>query len=253
MYNLVKSEWYKLRKNPSFRILTMIIVAMSIFWPFFWYFDNLLDGDPPMTGIESFLGALEGNAYIMRVSLCILAGFFISNDFSTGVMKSMASSGHSRKTIFTAKLTVYACGMMIVSLLFPVFNVVLSTLLSGFGELDQGAVIEFVFRSLALTLLYSAAFASIAALFAVILTDSGKTITVTLIFFLVVDSLSAIIGSYHSVIGTVYGYTVFKLLGDIGRIAPGKSELWRLIIVPILTFVGCGLLGNRVFSRKEIK
>ncbi len=100
MYNLIKSEWYKLRKDRSFRI------ALSIFWPLYWHFDNLLDGDPLYTGLESFQRAISGNTFIIKVSLCILAGFFISSEYSSGVMKNMATSGNSRMKSFTAKLCV---------------------------------------------------------------------------------------------------------------------------------------------------
>ncbi|MBW5466979.1 ABC transporter permease subunit [Brevibacillus formosus] len=253
MYNLIKSEWYKLRKDRSFRTLAMIIVALSIFWPLYWHFDNLLDGDPLFTGLESFQRAISGNTFIIKVSLCILAGFFISSEYSTGVMKNMATSGNSRMKIFTAKLCVYSWGVILLSLLFPVFNMVISTLLSGFGAMDDQSAALLVLRTMLGTILYSASFASVAALFAIIFTNSGKTISASIIFFLTIDVIFTNIGEFIPVFETVYENSVFSLVEDIGGISPSNTELWRLTVAPILTFVGCGLAGCWVYRKKEIK
>ncbi|GEC87768.1 ABC transporter permease [Brevibacillus brevis] len=253
MYNLIKSEWYKLRKDRSFRTLAMIMVELSIFWPLYWHFDNRLDGDPLFTGLESFQRALSGNTLIIKVSLCILAGFFISSEYSTGVMKNMATSGNSRMKIFTAKLCVYSWGVILLSLLFPVFNMVISTILSGFGAIDNQSAALLVLRSMLFTILFSASFASVAALFAITFTTSGKTISTSIIFFLSIDVIFTSIGEYLPIFETAYEYSVFTLVGDIGSTSPSNTELWRLTVVPILTFFGCGLAGCWVYKRKEIK
>ncbi|HZG79772.1 MAG TPA: ABC transporter permease [Brevibacillus sp.] len=253
MYNLIKSEWYKLRKDRSFRVLVMIMAAVSIFWPVYWHFDNLMDGDPPFTGIESFLRAIEGNTLILKVILPILAGFFISNEYAIGVMKNLASSGQSRIVIFTAKLLVYAWGAILLSLLFPFFNLVISTILFGLGEMDHRSAVALVCRLTLFTMLYSASFASIAAWFAITLTNSGKTIATCILFFLTIDVILANMSEYIPLLGTAYEYSAFRLAGDMGSIAPSHTELWRLTLVPILTFVGCGLAGSWVYRKKEIK
>ncbi|HZG17174.1 MAG TPA: ABC transporter permease [Candidatus Bathyarchaeia archaeon] len=253
MYNLIKSEWYKLRKDRSFRTLAMMIVALSIFWPLYWHFDNLLDGDPLFTGFESFQRAIAGNTLIFKVSLCILAGFFISSEYSTGVMKNIASSGNSRIEIFTAKLCVYAWGAILLSLLFPLLNMGISTILSGFGEMDNQSAALLVLRSTLFTMLYAASFASIAALFAITFTNNGKSIATSIIFLLAIDVVFTNISENIPIFETAYENSVFSLVGDIGSISPSSTELWRLTLVPILTFAVCGLAGCWIYKRKEIK
>ena len=252
MYNLVKHEWFKLRRDRSFRTLVIVIGALSIVWPLYWHFDNLLDGEPLFTGFESFLRAISANILILKVSLCILSGFFISSEYSTGVMKNLASSGHSRIEMYTAKLFVYAWGAILLSLLFPVLNMVISTLLSGFGTMDDQQASLLVVRSTLFTMLYSASFAAVAALFAITFTNSGMTISTSIIFFLSIDVICTSIGEYVPGFELAYENSVFSLVGDIGSISP-NTELWRLTVVPILTFAACGLAGCWVYRRKEIK
>lgn len=252
MNNLIQSEWYKLRKDRSFRALILIISASALFWSIFQYIDRRMEGEPPATGIEMWMSALMGN-YIMIVGLCVLAGFFICSEYTTGVMKSIASSGKRRGSIIAAKLLVYALGAAILGLLFPVINFVVATMMAGVGELPDEAISLYLIRTFAFLILYAAAFASIAALIATITAEGGKTIAITMVFFLFIDILFAVAGQYISFIETIYGYTVFKLLYDIGTVSPDGSLLLRMIIIPMITFVCFGILSAWVYRRKEIK
>ncbi|MDR0269319.1 hypothetical protein [Paenibacillus sp.] len=111
----------------------------------------------------------------------------------------------------------------------------------------------FIPRALGLTLLYTAGYAAIGALFTAILTDSGKTIGFSMIFFIMIDMALAGIGSKIAFIDTLYDYSIFKLVGDIGKPIMDSGDLPALLIVPLLTFAISGMLGILVYRRKEIK
>ncbi|MDQ0899020.1 ABC transporter permease [Paenibacillus sp. V4I7] len=253
MNNLIQSEWYKLRMDPSFRTLILIIVSLSLFWPLFQYFDHIADGETQATGIEMFMDAISGNPNIFKIALCVLAGFFISSEYSTGVMKSIASSGNRRGRIFTAKLLVFSLGTVILALIFPVINMTVSTLFSGFGELPGEAGFIYVIRTIGLTILCVTALASIATLFATLMAESGKTIAITIVLFLSIDLLFGIVGQYIPFIRNLYEYTVFKQLYDVGTVAPEGGQLLRMIGVPVMTFACFGFIGAWAYRRKEIK
>jgi len=253
MNNLIRAELYKLGKDRVFRTLLLILAATAIAYPFFVYFDNISDGDPQNTGSDFLLDAIAGNGYMIKFGLSILAGFFIASEYSTGVMKSIASSGNGRGRLFTAKLTGFAIGAMAISLVFPVLCTAVASLLSGFGHLPEGASSLYILRSLFLTLLYAAGFSAIAALFATMLAESGKTIGFSIIFFLMIDSLLAGASAYVPFFNTIYHYSVFKLLGDIGKVSLDSGALPALLLVPLLTIAAAGLLGFLIYRRKEIK
>ncbi|OMF24119.1 hypothetical protein BK133_23150 [Paenibacillus sp. FSL H8-0548] len=252
MNNLIQSEWYKLCKDRSFRALILIITASGLFWSIFQYIDRRMDGESPITGIEMWTSALLGN-YIMIIGMCVLAGFFISSEYTTGVMKSIASSGNSRGRIIAAKQLVFALGSVILGLLFPLINCVVATLLSSFGELPGEATSLYFIRSFGMLILYAAAFASITTLIATLMAESGKTIAFTMVFFLFIDMFFAVAGQYIPFVETIYSYTVFKLLYDIGTVSLDGSLLFRMIVIPIITFVCFGMLNTWVYRRKEIK
>ena len=168
-------------------------------------------------------------------------------------MKSITSSGNSRGRIIAAKQLVYALGTIILGLLYPVINGVVATILAGFGELPDESMSLYFLRTLGLLVLYAAGFSSIAALIATIMSEAGKTIAFTMVFFLFIDMFFAVAGRYIPFIETIYSYTVFKLLYDIGTVSPDGSLLFRMILIPIITFVCFGILNAWVYQRKEIK
>lgn len=168
-------------------------------------------------------------------------------------MKTIASSGNTRGKLFAAKLIVFAVGAMAISLVFPIVSTVEVTLLSGFGHLPEGSTTLFIPRALGLTLLYTAGYAAIGALFTVILTDSGKTIGFSMIFFLMIDTVLASIGSKISFFSNLYDYSIFKLVSDIGKPSIDSGDWPALLLVPLLTIAVSGVLGILVFHRKEIK
>ncbi|MEO3944704.1 ABC transporter permease [Gorillibacterium sp. CAU 1737] len=253
MLNLIQVEFFKLRKNRSFWVLLFTLAAISLLYPLMYYFDRQSNGTPQFTGFEFLTTFLSSNAYVLKFGVAVLAGFFICNEYSTGVMKTIASSGHTRGRLFLAKLLVFAVGAMALALVFPIVSTIEVSLLSGFGTLPEGVSSLFLPRAFGLTLLYTAGYAAIGALFTVILTDSGKTISFLVIFFIMIDMALAGIGSKVEFVQTLYDHSIFKLVADIGKPSIESGDWPALLLVPLLTFIGCGLLGILAFRRKEIK
>lgn len=250
MSNLLKLEFYKLRKDRSFRTLSIILIVSAIGWIVLQFFGN----DPSVdSGFEVYLSAMGGNNYIAKLAPCILAGFFISSEYSMGTMKSITASGNNRTRIFLAKLFVFSIGTIIISIIFPIVTTGIGTIFFGFGDIPQAIGLSYFSQSFGLLILYAAAFASIMALFSIVLTDSGKTIGFLLIFFIVFESLFLSLSEYFSILKPVYNYSVFKLFLDISQPNLQMVEIVKLIYVPILTFIVFGIFGSLVFRRKEIK
>lgn len=253
MYNLIRVELFKLRKNRAFWVLSAILAVLSMAYPLLYYFDNMSAGKPQMTGAEFLLQFIGGNGGIIKLGVATFAGFFICNEYSSGVMKTIASSGNERWKLYTAKLCVFALGAMAISLVFPLVSTVEATLLAGFGQLPEASGVLFILRVLGLTWLYACSYAAVAALFAVILTDSGKTIGFALIFFMAVDLVLGALGAQMPFFRTIHEHSIFQLVGIVGKISLGSGEALKLVLVPLLTFAAAGLLGMLVFRRKEIK
>lgn len=75
MGNLVRTEWYKLKKDRSFRFLSWMLLAAAVLFPLL-EFDNGATGLPAVSDFyrESILGP---HANIVKLIPSILAGFFL--------------------------------------------------------------------------------------------------------------------------------------------------------------------------------
>ncbi|MFC0333862.1 ABC transporter permease [Paenibacillus sepulcri] len=261
MSHLIASEWYKLRKNGLFRIICFFMVAAAVIFPLFTYWSYPKDGGSgiTLTGIEMYVNAMMMNQFFLKISLGLLAGFFISSEYSSGVLKRTVSAGKSRGQVYVSKLMIYSLGVGLTSLLAPVLSVVIEILmseaglLSGFGQPTGISTIAYVLRTLGFTVLFAAAFASIAAFAAVILADNGKTIGFSILFFLFVDQILHSLGNYVPLFKMVYDYSLFKLFTATIEFRMDNSDLFLSIVMPAATFAVFALWGIYIFRRKEIQ
>lgn len=251
MSNLLKSELFKLRKDRIFWTLVFGLAISGGLYPILIFFDGSSFNAQAASVKEIYAYiALAGNNYIARLAPCILAGFFISSEYSIGTMKSIAASGNSRLRIYLAKLLVFSLGAVIISLVFPIFMTITGSLLSGFNEVPE---LSYIARTLGLTILYSLALASIMAVAAIIFTDNGKTIAFLFLFFILIDSILYALSQKFTLFEFIFNHSVFKLFLDITKFNVGSGELLNLLVVPIITYIIFALIGSIVFQKKEIK
>ncbi|WP_430788349.1 ABC transporter permease [Virgibacillus flavescens] len=250
MGNLLKTEWYKLRKDRTFWVLTGLLIVFSVLYPL----DRIGISDSPNENdfYRGFILAI--NSDIVSLLPAILAGFFIASEFSMGTMKSIASSGHSRVKIYFAKLTVFSIGSIIILLILPIFMMVASAGYIGFYVWPDWT---YYLRTIGLISLYGTAYASIMALFSVIFADSGKTIAFLLLFLASIDSLLDFLRAKVPFLEPMITHSIFMSHGSILTIDQignwNGDDVLTFIVVPILTSLVLGTLGSLIFRYKEIK
>ncbi|MDT0160649.1 ABC transporter permease [Bacillus sp. AG4(2022)] len=249
MGNLVRTEWYKLKKDRSFRFLSWMLLAAAVLFPLL-EFDNGATGLPAVSDFyrESILGP---HANIVKLIPSILAGFFITSEYSMGTMKSIVSSGKSRLSIYSAKLIVFSIGAVIISLILPIVMTGASAVYFGFDSMPE---LSYYLQTIVLIILYGAAFASIMAIFSILFTDSGKTIGFLLLFFIFADWPLQMLAAKVPFFEPILNHSVFKLIYDISIVnSLNSSDLFFIIVIPILTFLLFWGIGVYMFKRKEIK
>lgn len=250
--NLLRSELYKLRKEPSFWslgvVLLLLAAALSVLLNFF-------GGKVDYTGLTGLNYALQMNVLLIKIALAIVGGFFISGEHGLGIMKLSASSGYSRLQIYMAKLAAFSLGSVLLALLLPAVCTTLGWLLNGFGTLPDGDGngLAYLLRSFGLTALYAAAFAAIAAAYAIGTRVSGVTIGVVLLGLLFFDSFSTWLGSFWTFYQTFYEHSVFKLFLDIPGVRHTAGEWQWLVGIPIVTWLVFAAVGTAVFRKMEVK
>lgn len=255
MSNLIRSEWYKLTRNRSFWLILAALFLSAVVYCFMTYLDDPSDGGAldATSGLDMLRSAMGGNTYIIKIGLCVLAGFFVSSEYSTGTMKRAVSSGYSRSRIIVAKMLVFIGGSVLVALVFPVLCLAIGSLLFGGGSLPDVSASEYVIRCLGLTVTLSAGFAAIVALIAVIFNDSGKTIGIGIIFFFFIDGVFVMIGNHLPFVLKIYEYSLLNEINHYADTAMASRDAVLSVVIPIATAIVFVALGAYAFRRKEIK
>ncbi|WP_368652817.1 ABC transporter permease [Ornithinibacillus sp. 4-3] len=249
MGNLIKAEWYKLRKDRTFWFLILLLIATSIFYPLLIIFDEGAE----LIKISNFYQSdlLNANIYVIKLIPCVLAGFFISKEYSSGTMKNIVSSGNSRARIYFAKLIVFSMGAVIISIIIPIILTGSMAVYLGFPDMPEWS---YFVKTIGFFILYAAAFASLMTFFATILTDTGKAIAFMIIFFQMAEGILTTIAEYIPYFEPLVENSIFYLLWNIEIVASLNSrDLLNMIFIPIISIAVFGGLGGFVFQKKEIK
>ncbi len=261
MQQLLASEWYKLRKNGTFLSLCASMALLSIVLPAIIYWTRASQEGIRIgsTVIELFGNAIMINQLYLKISVGILAAFFIASEYRDGVLKRTMSAGIERHAVYLSKLLVYACAVIAAALILPVLVLLIGSLmnafglLSGYGQLEGTAMAGYYLRTTAFTMLFAAAYASIAAWFAALSADSGKTVGISILFFLFADQILAAISSHFPVAAKLYDYSIFRLFSAVMSAAMERQDMLPAIAMPLLTIVVFAALGVRTVLRQEIQ
>jgi ABC-2 type transport system permease protein len=245
--DLLMSEWYKLRKNRAFLFLFGLLCFIAILLPF----QMIHTVNASITVNEMYHSIIVRIYSEVLLVCCILAGFFITNEYAMGTMKSIVSSGHSRASIFIAKWSQFTIGVIIFSLIFPIIMTTVSALYIGVNQLPE---LSFYLKTVGLIILYSIAFASIMACFSFWFTNYGLTIGFLLLFFIFSNRIFEILASNIPFFKPLYTHSVFYLKSFIPIIDKANHpSMVVMTVIPIITSIVFIILGILLFQRKDIK
>ncbi|MFD3445726.1 ABC transporter permease [Microbacteriaceae bacterium 4G12] len=267
MNNLIQAELFKLRRNKAFWTLIVLLSIGGICYTTLLYLaskgiiyliigEGLFIGGPDAgpalktSGSEILMITLFQNPFSLTLIMSTLAGFFISNDYATGVMKNTALSGNSRIKIFIAKSIAFALGASIICCIWPTIATVGSTIIFGFGKVSDHTIFIYTMKTVCLYLLQLIAFSSIILLIAIVVEESGKAIIISIGVILFVYFGSLLLGQSFSIVSKLYQYTVFYQLYEIEN---PNINIMKYVLTAIGTALVFFLLGSIAFKKKEIK
>lgn len=159
MCKLLRANFYRLRHDRTFRLLSALTVFFGVL----------------MTVVNAINVHRQGAAWVMdfrlltSAILCpilnsVLAALFVGSDYSDGTLRNKLIAGHRRSSIYLANLITCCCAGMLLSIAFIVPQGALGLLL---GEQIQSApakLLMYVALSFALMIAFTALFTLIAML-----------------------------------------------------------------------------------------
>lgn len=107
MYNLIRADFFKLRKSMAIKILFGITTVSAVTVAVLAYLIQQGKLDASMTG----MGFLISDTNMISILGAVIAGVFICGDFDNKTIHDAIANGCSRGTIIASKATVFSCAI----------------------------------------------------------------------------------------------------------------------------------------------
>ncbi|EJO5348268.1 ABC transporter permease [Clostridium botulinum] len=263
MYNLVKFEFYKLKRSRIFKnslILISLIVFYTIYLFFFkehkymimnsalggreygfWInnFNNKLNPKP----IEFLYSAL-GFGPILEILIMLIAGEFIIKEYSYGTLKNVLSYGHKREHVYISKILIMFVVTFILTVLLllgTVAGAFVSGAIKKISYREMYGIINFIFLSWIIFM----AIASVYTFLATLIKSKSLIVTIGMIYIFLANIFIGKI-SWQK-------YTPTFMLMDIGIMPPSIQNIHHIIVTCISLIIVMSFLGILIFKKQDIK
>lgn len=136
MGNLLKFEFAKLKKQKSFYVCTIIMVALLLLSALTT--NTLINASPELeerssaSGISSLVSGPNNSSFILIAS--IFAVLFVCEDHTSQTVKNIYARGYSRKAVYFAKLISVLASTTVMFVIVEIFAFAIGTVFFGSGE-----------------------------------------------------------------------------------------------------------------------
>lgn len=241
MYNLLKSDFYKLVSSKISYILLIIPVCQGIIISYF---------RPHADGSSIMADNIAGQEFmVLFILMGIAAAIMVANDFAVGGIRSAISYGHNRMKIVLSKAIIYFVYITVMSLAFPITSAIINTSFNGFGSyLNSSDGISIGLKLILLILIY---IAESCLFFAIAFISRNNSVTIATAGIITVTNIMFYLysGNSSAISTMIYTYTpYYQTMGLLQEINIGDIiHMVGVCVFTILTsFVVIGFVFNRV-------
>lgn len=264
MSNILKSEFYKLKKSKAFYICIAACAALAVFIAFEIQHETaqavLRPQDPELASFLAMRPHLGGAWFIgqsfsqgMLSLICaVFVSIFVAVEFNFGTMKNIVSKGFNRVQVYIAKFIASSAAALVMLVVFMVVAGIAGTVLWGFnpsGATNVGNLIPLFFTQALLIIAFTAVFVFVA----MSLRSNGASIAVNISAVVLFDVL---LQAANLLIGNSVTLSDYWIAGNISKLAtlsPTAPDVTRGIIAAVVYTIAALLAGSTLFKKQDIK
>lgn len=232
MFNLIKSELYKLRFDRILLILVVMILAVGI---------NNFGLQTVSNGREAFTANTKD--FVTLFACAAYAGMTIGGDFMKRTIHKLVMAGHSRISILISKLFSYFVGCTILYVTSTIFITIPPVLASGWGVAFTAGEFRMVIGTMLLSIMFHLCTATIPFLIAVGIKETGIATAVCLFIMMVLVLAMNNSGTADNVVA--YAVSSGTSL-DTGIIS-------QVVTMSLIELFGGTIITYLLFRRVELK
>lgn len=262
MKNLLKSDFYKLKKSKAFYILLAVSAAFALVMAFALQGGASMarSGDPDIQNIVRmksnfggawFIGQSLSNG-IHALIIAIFVSIFVAGEFNYGTMKNIVSKGFNRVQIYFAKFITSAVAAIIMLVAYMAVGCIAGTIMWGFdpnGIASFGNLITLFLDQALLILAYTAVFVFVA----MSLRSNGASIGVNICVVMLVATLLQAVSLLFGGSVNLADFWISGNLSKLATLSPAGSDVTRGVIVAVVYAVAATLAGSALFKKQDIK
>ncbi|GHU34888.1 lantibiotic ABC transporter permease [Spirochaetia bacterium] len=258
--NIIKSEFYKLKKSKSFYICLLACVALAVFSVVLAGaiqagilvrgVEDAAETAKALTGV-SLLEQTLGLDFLPTI-IAIFVSIFVAGEFVNGAMKNYISKGYNRVKIYLSKFFVCGVAVMAMYIVNTALACAIGSIIWGFdptGLATAGSIATMLLSEALLLLAYTSVF----VLVSMWLRSNGASIAVNIC---VVSLFSTILMLTTFITGdsiTLANYWISGNVSALASIAPESGAVLQGVIVGFCYLIGGAVLGTLLFKKQDIK
>ena len=239
MLNLLRADFYKLRRSKTFFICLGILALIVAYIIIDFGSSAHIKEYSPST--FHWIYMLFQVPYFIPLLQSIFITMFITTEYSNGTIKDSVSLGFSRTKIYMSKLVTISMGSILMMLTAMLSIVII------YGSFLMGDLLLLVRIFIIKSLLYTA-YGSIFLMIAFLIKNIGGTMAFSIFFSLILGSLGSIVGN-----GYLGRTLLFMNFSPNAMPHPQAVDIRIAITVALLYLVLCSGIGGFIFKKQDIK
>ena len=293
MLKAIQAELYKLFKNRTFRVLVVVSLLLSTLTIVMCssVFDQILNdslGDMPQEQkdmlMEQMIAMSDSDAIVtpgqlgiqlqakdmmnptsievyhasfgsgvIEILIGILVAALIAKEYSQGTIKNFLAYGKRREEFYLAKFVSMIVAIVIILAVMTILPTVVVTIMNGWGQEFEFSQVLGMVKTFISSVVASSAVAAIAMVIATLVKSNGATIGITVAIFIGVPIFAGFLYGIYPWFDRVYEVLPFYNSALATSIKAGNGDLFRSLIISVVTITISLFAGIRIFKAQDIK
>lgn len=293
MLKAIQAELYKLFKNRTFKVLICVAVLLSTLTVVMCssVFEKILNdslGNMPQDQKEVLMEQLtsmsESEAIVtpgqlgiqlqakdmmnptsievyhasfgsgvIEIIIGILVGALIAKEYSQGTIKNFLAYGKRREEFYLAKFVSMVIAVTIILAVMTILPTIVVTLMNGWGKAFEISQLLGMIKTFVASVIAGSAVAALAMIIATLVKSNGATIGITVAIFIGIPTLAGFLYGIYPWFDRVYEVLPFYNSALATSIKAGNVDLFRSVIISLVTIAISLLAGIKIFKTQDIK
>jgi len=190
---------------------------------------------------------------IIEIFLAILIGAMVASEYSSGTIKNKLAYGKRREQYYLAKIIATTLGMMIILALMVTVATIGTTILYGWGKAFDLHEVAYVLSTFASAVIVGMAIISLLTLIATLVKSNGATIGIGIVAFALLPSIIVFLYGKYEWFDKIYEATPAYSWAVVTSLKSSSGDLFKSLIISLITIVVASILGIMAFKKQDIK